>query len=44
MPLSHKEPNKIKSAYNHATYSEAMRGLIEWYADYLDSLRDKYKI
>jgi len=37
--LSHKEPNKIKSAYNHATYKEGMIGLIDWYSNYLDSLR-----
>ena len=37
--LAHKEPNKVKSAYNRSTYTEAMRGLIEWYADYLDRLK-----
>lgn len=38
--LAHKEPNKIKGAYNRATYSEAMRGLIEWYANYLDEVKN----
>ncbi len=37
--LAHKEPNKVKSAYNRATYTEAMRGLIEWYGNYLDEVR-----
>ncbi len=39
--LAHKEPNKVKSAYNRATYAEAMRGLIEWYSDYLDEVKGK---
>jgi len=38
--LAHKEPNKVKSAYNRSTYTEAMRGLIEWYANYLDGLKN----
>ncbi len=37
--LAHKEPNKVKGAYNRATYKEAMRGLIEWYANYLDEVK-----
>jgi len=38
--LAHKETNKIKGAYNRAEYQEPMRGLIEWYADYLDGVKD----
>jgi len=38
--LAHKEPNKVKSAYNRATYTEAMRGLIEWYANFLDEVKN----
>lgn len=38
--LAHKEPNKVKSAYNRATYLEAMRGLIEWYGNYLDEVKN----
>jgi len=37
--LAHKEPNKVKSAYNRATYVEAMRGLIQWYGNYLDEVK-----
>jgi len=37
--LAHKEPNKVKSAYNRATYIEAMRGLIEWYSEHLDNIK-----
>ncbi len=37
--LAHKETNKIKSAYNRAKYTEPMRGLIQWYANYLDEVK-----
>ncbi|WP_121627793.1 tyrosine-type recombinase/integrase [Poseidonibacter antarcticus] len=33
--LSHKESNKVKEAYNRASYKKSMRGLIEWYEKYL---------
>lgn len=36
--LSHKESNKVKEAYNRASYKKSMRGLIIWYAKYLDSV------
>jgi len=39
--LAHKEKNKIKDAYNRASYKESMRGLIEWYANYLDFLKNR---
>lgn len=38
--LAHKEPNKVKEAYNRSSYKEAMRGLIAWYANYLEELKD----
>lgn len=37
--LAHKEPNKVKGAYNRAKYLVPMRGLICWYADYLDKIK-----
>jgi integrase len=37
--LAHKEPNKIKEAYNRSNYKKPMRGLLEWYADYLDEVK-----
>lgn len=37
--LAHKERNKIKGAYNRATYKEPMRKLIQWYADHLDRIK-----
>ena len=36
--LAHKETNKVKEAYNRSSYKDAMRGLIEWYADYLNKI------
>lgn len=36
--LAHKEKNKIKDAYNRASYKESMRSLIEWYANYLNKI------
>ena len=38
--LSHKEANKVKKAYNHSKYKEAMRGLITWYANHLDGIKN----
>ncbi|RXJ69639.1 integrase [Halarcobacter ebronensis] len=37
--LAHKEKNKIKDAYNRASYKESMRSLIEWYSDHLDFIK-----
>ena len=36
--LSHKESNKVKEAYNRASYKKSMRGLSEWYSNYLNTL------
>lgn len=38
--LAHKEQNQIKAAYNRSNYKEPMRGLIEWYADYLEGVKN----
>ena len=38
--LAHKETNKVKKAYNHSKYKEAMRGLITWYANHLDGIKN----
>ena len=37
--LAHKEPNKVKEAYNRSSYKEPMRGLMQWYADWLDEVK-----
>lgn len=39
--LAHQETNKVKDAYNRATYKEPMRELIQWYADYLDGIKNE---
>lgn len=38
--LAHTETNRVKAAYNHASYKEAKRGLIVWYGNYLDKLKE----
>ncbi|MBU3015662.1 integrase arm-type DNA-binding domain-containing protein [Poseidonibacter lekithochrous] len=38
--LSHKESNKVKEAYNRASYKDSMRSLIKWYANYLKNLKN----
>lgn len=38
--LAHIEQNKVKAAYNRATYSKQKRKLIQWYADWLDNLKN----
>ncbi len=37
--LAHNEKNQVRGAYNRANYKEQMKGLIQWYANYLDKLR-----
>lgn len=39
--LAHKETNKVKEAYNRALYKEPMKELIQWYAKYLDEIKEK---
>lgn len=36
--LAHKEPNKVRAAYNHAAYMAERIRLIQWWADYLDRM------
>ncbi|MGH1540691.1 MAG: tyrosine-type recombinase/integrase [Arenicella sp.] len=37
--LAHVENNQVRSAYNHAEYLEERTEMMQWYADYLDSLK-----
>ena len=37
--LAHGERNAILAAYNHASYMEERRQMMQWWADYLDGLR-----
>lgn len=36
--LAHVDRNNIRGTYNHAAYLEDRRHMMQWYADYLDSL------
>ena len=38
--LAHKEKNAVRGAYNHASYFEQRRSMVQKWADYLDSLRN----
>ena len=38
--LAHNEKNQVRGAYNRANYKDQMRGLIQWYADYLDKIKN----
>jgi integrase len=37
--LAHLEKDKTKAAYNHATYNQKKKELVQWYADYLDGVK-----
>jgi integrase len=39
--LAHRERNSVKAAYNHAQYLPERRKMMQVWADYLDSLREK---
>ena len=38
--LAHQERNSVRSAYNHAEYLEERIEMMQWYADYLDRLKN----
>ncbi|EBU0430704.1 tyrosine-type recombinase/integrase [Salmonella enterica] len=40
MQLAHVDKNAIRGTYNHALYLENRREMMQWYADYIDSLAD----
>ncbi len=41
--LAHVERNKVRAAYNHAEYLPERRKMMQWWADYLDSVTPKPK-
>ena len=41
LQLAHQERNKVKAAYNHAQYMEKRREMMQWWADYLDNLKNQ---
>jgi len=38
--LAHTERNKVRAAYNHAQYLPERKAMMQWWGDYLDSLRE----
>ena len=38
MQLAHVDKNSIRGTYNHALYLDGRREMMQWYADYIDSL------
>lgn len=38
--MAHSNKNAIRGTYNHAQYLEGRREMMQWYADYIDSLRN----
>ncbi|GAB7024742.1 tyrosine-type recombinase/integrase [Salidesulfovibrio brasiliensis] len=39
--LAHIESNQVRAAYDHAKHMSKRREMMQWYADYLDRLRDE---
>jgi len=37
--LSHTEKNKVRASYNHAQYLPERKAMMQWWGDYLDSMR-----
>jgi integrase len=37
--LAHRERNKVRAIYNQAEYAHERREMLQWWADYIDSLR-----
>lgn len=38
LQLAHVDKNTIRGTYNHAQYLEQRREMLQWYANYMDSL------
>ncbi|WP_139319788.1 tyrosine-type recombinase/integrase, partial [Serratia marcescens] len=38
LQLAHVDKNSIRGTYNHAQYLEGRREMLQWYADYIESL------
>lgn len=39
--LAHAEPNQVKASYNYAEHLPKRKGMMQWWADYLDELKAK---
>lgn len=42
--LAHKERNKVRATYNQAEYAHERREMLQWWADYIDSLKEGSKV
>lgn len=42
--LAHIDKNAIRGTYNHAQYMDGRREMMQWYADYMDSLERKNNV
>lgn len=42
--LAHADRNTIRGTYNHAQYLEGRREMMQWYADYLNKLKNESKL
>lgn len=40
--LAHKNPNETEGAYNHAKYVKPKKELIQWYADFLERVKNDH--
>ena len=40
--LAHSEKDQVRATYNRANYLEERRRMMQWYADYLDQIRNHY--
>ncbi|OMQ24576.1 tyrosine-type recombinase/integrase [Serratia oryzae] len=41
LQLAHVDKNSIRGTYNHAQYLDGRREMMQWYADYIDSLEHR---
>ncbi len=39
--LAHSERDQVRAAYNRANYLDQRKQMMQWYADYLDELKQK---
>lgn len=42
--LAHKDRNKVRAVYNQAEYAHERRDMLQWWADYIDSLKQGSKV
>jgi integrase len=40
--LAHSEKDQVRAAYNRASYLEERKRMMQWYADYLEQLKENH--